>query len=115
MILESNRSQIEPDITVYELSGRLSLGSASQALEWKLASLPGEGVRKLVIDVSKLQSIDSAGVGILVMVAGKFADASGAMKIAGAKGAVANVFSIVHMDKITSLYPGVPEAVASFS
>lgn len=115
MILESNRYQVEPDITVYELSGRLSLGSASQALEWKLGALPGEGVRKLVVDLSKLQSIDSAGVGILVMVAGKFADAGGAVRIAGAQGAVANVFSIVHMDKIATLSPSVTDACQSLA
>lgn len=114
MILESKQYRVEPDITVYELSGRLSLGSASQQLEWKLAALPGEGVRKLVVDLSNLLSIDSAGVGILVMVAGKFADAGGSMKIAGAKGAVANVFSIVHVDKIVSLYATAPEACQSF-
>ena len=114
MILESNRRQVEPDITVYELSGRMSLGSASQALEWKLAALPGEGVRKLVVDLTNLASIDSAGVGILVMIAGKFADVGGKMKIAGARGGVANVFTIVHMDKIVDLQPDADTACKSF-
>lgn len=113
MILETKSYVVQPDITVFEIVGRLSLGSASQSLEWTLQGLVKDGVRKLVVDVKDLAAIDSAGVGILIFVAGQMTEAGGAMRIAGARGSVAKTFEIVHMDKIVPMCADAPSACAS--
>ena len=114
MILETNSYIAEPDVTVFSIVGRLSLGSASQSLEWKLQELVTGGVRKLVVDVTNLVAIDSAGVGILVLVAGQMAEAGGAMRIAGASGGVARTFEVVHLHRIVPLCGDLPAGLASF-
>jgi anti-anti-sigma factor len=103
MILQTNFYTLEPDLTVLALSGRLSLGTASQSLEWKLQEMVRDGVRKLVVDVEGLHSIDSAGVGILVMVAGQIAESGGSMRVSGASGGVAKTFEVVHLARIVPL------------
>ena len=92
----SNVRHVEPDLTVVELTGHLNLGNELMTLEAAVKRIIAEGARKLVIDVTRLDYIDSAGIGMLV-------GCNGQMRVAGAQGAVARAFEVVHMDRITSL------------
>ena len=103
----SNIRQVEPDVTVVELTGHLNLGNELMSLEAAVRRLIAEGARKLVIDVTKLDYIDSAGIGMLVGCNGQIDRAGGKMRVAGAQGTVARAFEVVHMDRITSLDPDV--------
>jgi anti-sigma B factor antagonist len=114
MILEVNRRDLADGIGVIELSGRLVLGTSGQSAEWKLQSAVGEGVRKLVIDLSRLTAIDSMGIGVLVMLAGKLRDAGGVLKLSGAEGTVAHSLQIVQIDRIVELFTDAATAIASF-
>jgi len=99
----SNVRHVEPDLTVVELTGHLNLGNELMALEAAVKRIIAEGARKLVIDVTRLDYIDSAGIGMLVGCNGQIERAGGKMRVAGAQGAVARAFEVVHMDRITSL------------
>jgi anti-sigma B factor antagonist len=94
---------VEPDVTVVELTGHLNLGNELMTVENAIKRLIEEGARKLVIDVTKLEYIDSAGIGMLVACNGQIDRAGGKMRVAGAQGTVAKSFEVVHMDRITSL------------
>jgi anti-sigma B factor antagonist len=103
----SNVRHVEPDLTVVELTGHLNLGNELMTLEAAVKRIISEGARKLVIDVTRLDYIDSAGIGMLVGCNGQIERAGGKMRVAGAQGAVARTFEVVHMDRITSLDPDV--------
>lgn len=103
MILETKIRRVEPDIDVIELSGRLHLGNALQALESSIKRMIDEGSRKLVVDVAALEAIDSSGIGLLIGCRGHMEQAGGALRIAGAHGSVAKVFGVVHMERIAPL------------
>ena len=107
--------QIEPDVTIVELTGHLNLGNELMSLEASVKRLIQEGARKLVFDVSKLEYIDSAGIGMLVGCNGQMDRAGGKMRVAGAHGSVAKSFEVVHMDRITSLDADVDTAVRNLS
>jgi anti-sigma B factor antagonist len=107
MITESKTRVVEPDITVVEISGRLSLGNALLAVESSINRLIEQGSRKLAVDVSGLNSIDSSGVGVLVSCSGQMERSGGQLRIAGAQGAVAKTFEMVHMSRIAVLDPDV--------
>ncbi len=53
-------------VTILELSGRLTMGAASQELEEKLQSLISDGHLALLVDCSQVQKIDSQGINALV-------------------------------------------------
>jgi anti-sigma B factor antagonist len=103
--------QVEPDLTVVELTGHLNLGNELMTVENAVKRLIEGGARKLVIDVTKLEYIDSAGIGMLVACNGQIERAGGKMRVAGAQGTVARAFEIVHLDRITSLDADVDAAV----
>lgn len=93
-----------------ELSGRLNLGNTLQSIESSLFRLIEEGARKLVIDLASLTYIDSAGLGMLIGCNGRLEQAGGQMRVAGAKGVVANSFTVAHLDRILALDPDVDTA-----
>ncbi len=99
----SKLRNVDPDVTVVELSGHLNLGNELMSIENAVTRAIKGGARKLVIDVARLDYIDSAGIGMLVACNGQIDKAGGKMRIAGAQGAVAKAFEVVHMDRITSL------------
>ncbi len=106
----SKLRNLDPDVTVVELSGHLHLGNELMSIENSVKRAINEGTRKLVIDVARLDYIDSAGIGMLVACNGQIDRAGGKMRIAGAQGTVAKAFEVVHMDRITSLDADVDSA-----
>src|SRR5215467_250459 len=61
---------VEPDVTVVELTGHLNLGNSLIGIEAAIKRLIDEGARKVVIDASGLNYVDSAGIGMLVSCTG---------------------------------------------
>jgi len=112
---ETKTRQIEPDITVVEISGRLNLGNVLQTLEASIRRMIDEGARKLIIDVSTLTYIDSAGIGVLVGCRGRIAQRDGHLRIVGAQGPVARTFELVHMNLIAPLDADVESACRHLS
>jgi anti-sigma B factor antagonist len=115
LITETKVRRVEPDITVVELSGRLHLGNLLSSTETFLKRLIDEGARKLAIDASRLEFIDSSGIGMLVGCNGHIEQNGGRMRIAGAQGVVAKSFEVVHMDRIVPLDEDVESACRNFS
>ena len=98
-----------------ELTGHLHLGNELMTVEAAVKQLIDAGARKLVIDVSMLEYVDSAGIGMLVACNGRIEKAGGKMRVAGAQGSVAKTFDVVHMDRITSLDADVQAACRNLS
>ncbi|MEP7352886.1 MAG: STAS domain-containing protein [Acidobacteriota bacterium] len=104
---------LQPDITIYKLTGRLSLANGLEAAEKVIRQRIAEGVRKLVLDLTTLDYIDSSGIGTLISCNGQMEQAGGVMRVAGAKGAVAQTFRLVHLDRIVPLDDSVEASCAS--
>jgi anti-anti-sigma factor len=51
------------DICILEISGRLASGADSENMEIQAREIKNLGCRKLIVDISKLDSIGSAGIG----------------------------------------------------
>ena len=103
MITDTKTRQVEPDITVFEIAGRLNLGNTLISVESAIKKLIADGSRRMVLDVSGLEFIDSAGIGTLLSCAGQMEKDGGRMRIAGAKGRVKHAFEIVHIDRVAPI------------
>lgn len=115
LIAETKTRRMEPDITIFEISGRLHMGNLLQSVESEIRGLIDGGVCKLVIDLTGLASIDSSGIGMLINCGGQMDRRGGQMRLAGAQGPVANVLAMVHMDRILPLDADPALACGSFS
>ena len=110
MITQTNTRQVEPDVTVIEITGGLNLGNTLISVEGAIQRLIQDGVRKLVLDLAGLSYIDSAGIGTIVMCAGQF---GGRMRFSGAQGAVARAFGIVRLKQVVPQDSNVDTACAA--
>ena len=114
MILNLERKKVEPDVAVIEMTGRITMGSDSQKIEWGLAELLKENQKKVIFDLTDVTYLDSSGIGILMMCHAKLKKAGGALRIAGARGMVEETLELTSVNKIVRLYPTAAHAAQDF-
>ena len=114
MILKIEQTSIAPDIDVFAMSGRLTMGSDSQQVEWNLAKLINENHRKVIFDLSGVSFLDSSGIGILVMCHAKLKKAGGSLRLAGAQGMVRQIIEMTNVNKLVDLYATASDASKDF-
>ncbi|HVP42092.1 MAG TPA: STAS domain-containing protein, partial [Terriglobales bacterium] len=73
-----------------------------------------EGSKGVVLDLSRIDRVDSAGIGILTLSAGKLRKAGGQLRLAGAQGAVNDVVKLTKIDTIVSCHPDLDSALRAF-
>ncbi len=105
MLLEIRESRMEPDITVIQLSGRLELGSECQRIESLAAGLLADGVLCVMLDLTRVEYIDSAGIGVLVMAAGQLKRAGGGMVLVLGEGKMKAMLHVTGLDDDQCRWP----------
>jgi anti-sigma B factor antagonist len=113
-MLKIQNRDVQPDIVVVEIAGRITLGTESKQLEWALESLIAEGRRKVIFDLSNVTNVDSTGIGIIVMSAGRMKKAGGELRVAGASAHVEDVLKMTNVDQIVVLHPTTVAAASNF-
>ncbi len=103
------------DITVVELAGRITLGRESGQIEAKMLKLLDEGTRKIVIDLSRVDYIDSTGIGKIAYCFGKITQVGGQARVSGAHGLVMDLFRITRLDTAIRFFPDVNTACADLA
>ena len=102
MITESTTRKLG-DVDVIDITGRLSLGNTLLSIERSILTLIEQGSHRLVINITALASIDSAGIGMLMACSGQMEQRQGKLRIAGAQGGVARSFEMVHLGRVAAL------------
>jgi len=103
-------------ITVLELNGRITVGPEASALRDKCAQLAAEGKKNVVLELSKVDFIDSTNLDTLMMIATSLRKAGDAIKLVNLNRRnvellvmtkLATVFEIFNdeQDAISSYYP----------
>ena len=98
--------------TVLFCKGRFTYRDEAVAFSQMIGPLLTEN-RALVVDMSELEAIDSAGLGELVVVH-MWANASAcALKIAGASPRIVQLFELTNLLSVFDVYPALHEALLS--
>lgn len=112
LMIEEKRDH--PEVVVLSMTGRICLGRDCQEVEWRLADLMKQDVRKVVFDLRGVQLVDSTGIGILVTCHGRLRKAGGELRVASVQDKVREVLSMTNVDKIIRLYPDAAAALLNF-
>ena len=104
---------IEPDITVVELSGALALGHEAQRIESLIEDLVRKGSRRIVLDMSGVDHIDSAGIGMVALASGKLREAGGKLTVVAPEGRVLQLLKQTQMTTIVKVAASVSAALES--
>ena len=106
--------RVEGDITICLPDGRIDTLAADEMDQALQAAVAG-GSHKIVVDMSGVDYISSAGLRSLAAVLVKSRAEGGDMKLAALNERVTRVFNIIGFDLLMSLHDTPEAAVAEFS
>ncbi len=115
MAVDYEFRQEAPDITVASLTGQLNLGNRLMDFEHAVKQRIYEGSRKMVLDLSGLTYIDSAGLGMVATCSGVMAKAGGRLVVVSAGGKTTQMFEITRLNRAIGVYPDLRSACAAIS
>ena len=109
MVVERMPSQTA-DVTVFRLKGPFVLGTMFDLQ----ATFREPEVKGVIIDLSAVPYIDSAGLGVLLSEWSHTQRAGYRYALVGMSARVHTIFELTHTDKILPIFPTQAEAEASF-
>ncbi len=111
--MEIQTSQWSPEITQVALAGRLTMGQPSQEVEAAFLEWLGAGARMFVVDMTEVPTLDSAGLGTLILCASKAKESGGWLRLANVSPRLTQILHLTGTDQVIGIFASVSEA-ASF-
>ena len=105
-------SRTDGDFEIIEVGGEIDVYTAPKLRE-AITSLVDEGQRDLIIDLEKVEFMDSTGLGVLVGRLKLVRGQNGSLRIVSAQERILKVFKITGLDKVFHIYASVEEAAAA--
>lgn len=102
------------DVTVVDLSGRITLGEGSGNLRSTVKSLLDSGVKKLVLNLADVNYIDSSGLGELVSAYTTAQGQGCTVKLLNVQSKVQDLLQITKLYTVFEAHTDEAAAVASF-
>lgn len=101
-----------PHVAVIVVEGELDLASAPR-LKWALSETiaAGEGPRQVIVDLTRLDFIDSTAIGVLVGAAHRSGEEV-SLLIACDRESVLHIFEVTGLDAGFAIFPTVKQALA---
>lgn len=115
MALETVRRTLPPGVAVLEIRGRVTLGPDTRRLGEMASQFEREGVARLVFDLTGVDYMDSAGLGVLTRYAAAMRNAGGALHIAGANAKIQQLLKVTRLESAIPSHASVEEACAAFA
>ena len=101
-------------VVVISLNGSVMGGPDASALNDELHKLSTKKKKKIVLDLSGVQSMNSSGLGMLIGALTTMKNAGGDLKIAAASKKIENLLVITKLSTVFDLFPTTKKAIASF-
>jgi anti-sigma B factor antagonist len=101
-------------VSVVALNGRIVLGEESTALRERVKSLLGAGQKRIVLDMSNVTYIDSAGLGILVAAHVGAKNQGAALHLSNLGNKFHDVLQLTRLLTVFNVYDTQAEAIGSF-
>ena len=101
-------------ITILDLSGKLTIGDASQSVRTAVRDLLLNGQREILINLSEVTYMDSAGVGSLVGSFVTINNQKGHLKLMGLTAKTRHLMSLARLLTVFDTYDEEAEALAAF-
>ena len=103
------------DVTMVDLRGKFTAnGGESELLRSRLEKLVGNGVRKLLLNLTDLTQIDSSGVSILAKTYISLKQQGGHLRLLGPRGQVLQVLGVLRLRDIVESFEDEAQALTSF-
>ena len=103
------------DVTVIDLSGRITLGDGSGTVRETVKGLIAKGHRRIVLNLGDVSYIDSAGLGELVGSYATMTNQGGQIKLLNAQSKVRDVLQVTKLYTVFENFDDEAAALGSFA
>ncbi len=100
MTLQTSIQNIQPDLAVVTFAGNLTLGMGLKTADAQLQDLVEKGICRIVLDLTAVPYVDSAGLGTLVHTYGLAQERKGMLRLCGVTERVAALLKLTRMDAV---------------
>jgi anti-sigma B factor antagonist len=114
MSLKLNTRQVN-DVTVIDVSGRITLGEGTSAMREAVRDLIADGHRNILLNLAEASYIDSSGFGELVAGFTSLTKAGGTLKLVSLTERVKTLMRMTNLDKVFEVYEDEAHALRSFA
>ncbi len=101
-------------VTVVDLSGKITIGSGDVVLKETVQRLFDEGHKNIVLNLSGVSYMDSAGIGELVACHKRALEKQGQLKLLNPSGKVYDLLMLTKLDDVFETFKDEKEALVSF-
>jgi len=101
-------------VDILELRGRITFGDGDELLRKVVRQMIREGSRKVVLDFSGVEYMDSSGIDAVVRVFNLLAEVSGNLRIVTATDRIRNLFEITKLATVMETFGSRDEALRDF-
>lgn len=102
------------DVHVLDCSGKITLGEGTMAIRNTVREVLKNGGKKIILNLSDVNYIDSSGIGELVSTYTTVTNAGGQLKLLNLTKKIQELLSITKLLTVFSVYQSEQEAIASF-
>jgi anti-sigma B factor antagonist len=113
MSVKLNTRQVG-DVTVIDLSGRITLGEGASALRDVLRDLTAKGNKKILLNLGDVTYIDSSGIGELVSGFTTVTNAGGTLKLLSLTKRVKDLLQITKLYTVFDVHDDEAHGIRSF-
>jgi anti-sigma B factor antagonist len=111
--LKINEREVD-GIAVVGLDGRVVLGEESNALREEVKKMLSSGKKKIVLDMSNVSYIDSAGLGALVAAHHSARTQGASLKLSNLGKKFQEILQVTKLLTVFDVYPSEAAAISSF-
>jgi len=103
------------DVTILDMSGKVTIGEGSVALRNTIRRLLGEGKKNILLNVGDVGYVDSSGIGELVSSFTAVNKESGTLKLLNLTQKIQDLLAITKLLTVFDTFDDEGEALASYS
>ncbi|MGI8786486.1 MAG: STAS domain-containing protein [Pyrinomonadaceae bacterium] len=103
------------DVTILDMSGKVTIGEGSVALRTTIRRLLGEGKKKILLNLANVGYVDSSGIGELVSSYTAVNKEGGSLKLLSLTQKIQDLLAITKLLTVFDVYDSESEALGSFN
>ena len=115
MLLQSSTRTVNEKTAVVTFTGPLTLGTSLKTADMQLENAIEAGTCWLVLEMSGVPYIDSAGLGLLVHASGLAREHGGDLRLSGVSDRVLQLLRMTHVESLLHIDPDEGSALAAFA
>ncbi|MEZ5308610.1 MAG: STAS domain-containing protein [Pyrinomonadaceae bacterium] len=102
------------DVTILDMSGKVTIGEGSVALRNTVRRLLGEGKKSILLNLADVDYVDSSGIGELVYSYTTVQNSGGSLKLLKLTQKIQDLLAITKLLTVFDTFDDEGEALASF-